>query len=311
MLRSRTNIKTPTVTSNVIGSNISHKMETKKLYHWNDIPEWQKDNHYIFSGYVKETLSYLECLRSLTYLHNESVNIYTHLLPGTVFFGGIFWFFEYYMEYFPSTTWQDQFAFSLFSFGAATALTLSSCFHCLKSHSECVATFGNKLDYLGIIILIITSMVSILYYSLIDLPGIRNFFWGLTMAFGAVCSVFSLNDRFRTNKWRPYRALMFVLFGLSGVFPIIAGWWILGGEEVFRRSDLWWVIAEGALYIFGAFLYAARVPERFAPGKFDIWGHSHQIFHVLVVIAACCHGRGLMGAYLYSHHYTIPSMLMA
>lgn len=28
-----------------------------------------------------------------------------------------------------------------------------------------------------------------------------------------------------------------------------------------------------------------RIPERFAPGKFDIWGSSHQIFHVLILCA--------------------------
>ena len=38
----------------------------------------------------------------------------------------------------------------------------------------------------------------------------------------------------------------------------------------------------GALYITGAGLYAARIPERFLPGKCDIWFQSHQIFHLLV-----------------------------
>ena len=40
----------------------------------------------------------------------------------------------------------------------------------------------------------------------------------------------------------------------------------------------------GALYITGAGLYAARIPERFLPGKCDIWFQSHQIFHLLVSI---------------------------
>ncbi|GFH23238.1 uncharacterized protein HaLaN_20824 [Haematococcus lacustris] len=29
----------------------------------------------------------------------------------------------------------------------------------------------------------------------------------------------------------------------------------------------------------GAGIYAARIPERWFPGKFDILLHSHQIFH--------------------------------
>ena len=45
----------------------------------------------------------------------------------------------------------------------------------------------------------------------------------------------------------------------------------------------------------------ARVPERYAPGKYDIWGSSHQIFHVLVVLAACAHLVGLIKAFDYEH----------
>ncbi|XP_076860563.1 adiponectin receptor protein 1a isoform X3 [Brachyhypopomus gauderio] len=43
----------------------------------------------------------------------------------------------------------------------------------------------------------------------------------------------------------------------------------------------------------GAGLYAARIPERYFPGKCDIWFHSHQIFHVLVVAAAFIHFYGV------------------
>lgn len=44
----------------------------------------------------------------------------------------------------------------------------------------------------------------------------------------------------------------------------------------------------------GAALYAARVPERFRPGKFDYLCNSHNLFHVAVVIAALIHYRSVM-----------------
>ena len=47
------------------------------------------------------------------------------------------------------------------------------------------------------------------------------------------------------------------------------------------------------LYILGAVLYGLRIPERFLPGKFDLWFQSHQIFHVLVVFAAMVHYHGM------------------
>jgi len=45
----------------------------------------------------------------------------------------------------------------------------------------------------------------------------------------------------------------------------------------------------------------ARVPERWRPGAFDIWGSSHQIFHVLVVMAAAAHLIGLLKAFDNEH----------
>lgn len=41
----------------------------------------------------------------------------------------------------------------------------------------------------------------------------------------------------------------------------------------------------------------ARIPERFQPGKYDVWGSSHQIFHVLILFAAMSHLTGLIRAY--------------
>ena len=45
------------------------------------------------------------------------------------------------------------------------------------------------------------------------------------------------------------------------------------------------------LYAIGTFLYVSRIPERWKPGLFDIAGHSHQIFHLFVVVGAFAHYR--------------------
>ena len=39
------------------------------------------------------------------------------------------------------------------------------------------------------------------------------------------------------------------------------------------------------------------------PGTFDIWGSSHQIFHVLVLLAAATHFFGLVKAFDYEHGF--------
>jgi len=45
----------------------------------------------------------------------------------------------------------------------------------------------------------------------------------------------------------------------------------------------------GVFYLSAATVYATRVPERWFPGTFDIWMHSHQIFHLLVLAGAYSH----------------------
>lgn len=43
----------------------------------------------------------------------------------------------------------------------------------------------------------------------------------------------------------------------------------------------------------GALIYAQRVPERWLPGRFDLLLHSHQIFHLLIVLAALVHYKAV------------------
>ena len=41
----------------------------------------------------------------------------------------------------------------------------------------------------------------------------------------------------------------------------------------------------------------SHFPERWKPERFDIWGASHQIFHVFVVLAAVIHMYALFAVF--------------
>jgi adiponectin receptor len=47
-----------------------------------------------------------------------------------------------------------------------------------------------------------------------------------------------------------------------------------------------------------------RVPESLYPGAFDIWGHSHTIWHVFVTLSIGAHVIGLLHALEYSYSHT-------
>lgn len=49
---------------------------------------------------------------------------------------------------------------------------------------------------------------------------------------------------------------MFVLMGLSAVFPVLHGLEMYGTDDMQQRIGLVWLVLQGVLYILGAGLYA-------------------------------------------------------
>ncbi|KAM0670939.1 hypothetical protein ACQRIU_001334 [Beauveria bassiana] len=66
-------------------------------------------------------------------------------------------------------------------------------------------------------------------------------------------------------------------------------------------SGMKWYLFELTVYGIGAGLYTFRIPERFAPGAFDIWLSFHQIFHVSILFAMYLNMLGLKQAFMASH----------
>ena len=146
------------------------------LLDWEYIQPWQQDNHYILSHYRPATYSYLGCFQSLFYIHNESVNVHSHLLGAFLFlFTGVSVFlFESYVVTLP-----DILAFSCFFAGAIACLGMSAIYHLTSNHSENVACFGNQLDYVGIVALITGSFVPSVYYGFYCEPALQQRYWSM------------------------------------------------------------------------------------------------------------------------------------
>ncbi|KAK3990991.1 hemolysin-III related-domain-containing protein [Cladorrhinum sp. PSN332] len=271
------------------------------LYH--DLPEWRQDNAYIISGYRPTSNSFSLSFSSLLYLHNETINIWSHLLGAVLFTICGFSLHSLIRPRYAFASSADIVVFSCFFLGAFLCLGMSATYHAISNHSHEVARWGNKLDYTGIVFLIVGSYVPALWYGFFCWPALMAGYLAAICLLGAGCIIVSWFDHFRTPAWRPYRALMFVGLGLSGVLPIVhALVRLYSFKELDERMGLSWVILQGALYIFGAFLYAARWPERQFPGKFDLLGSSHQLFHILILFAAAAHLYGMVKAFDFHHN---------
>ncbi|KAH7077561.1 hemolysin-III related-domain-containing protein [Paraphoma chrysanthemicola] len=280
---------------------VEKKIEDKLTILWHEIDTWQQDNHYIISGYRPQSNSYRKSFKSLGYLHNESVNIYTHLLGAIAILISSLVLYQVLGSRWDTATREDVWVFSCFFLGATACLSMSAAFHTISNHSHEVAKFGNQLDYAGIVFLIWGSFIPVLYYGFQSEPALMKKYWAMITTLAACTAVVSTHSSFRTPALRPFRALMFVFLGLSAVVPMFHGISVYGLEHMRYAASLDWVVSQGALYIVGAAIYAARVPEKWSPGRYDIWGSSHQIFHVLVVMAAATHLVGLVKAFDHEH----------
>ncbi|KAL9561196.1 hypothetical protein ACKAV7_014551 [Fusarium commune] len=197
---------------------------------------------FIHSGYCQIRPTYLHSLRSLFNLHNESVNIWSHLL-GAIVAAACSLYLDYVIR--PRhdfVTLPDVLVFACFIGGAGLCLGMSATFHAVLNHSQKVA---RELSFER---------------------ARRNGEGPLTKTqiclLGTGCAIISWVEQFHTPRWRSYRAMMFAALGLSGFIPIIQGVTIYGYKGLDDRISVTCIIIHGAMYLFGAGLYVVRHPNR-------------------------------------------------
>ncbi|KAJ6435586.1 hypothetical protein OIU84_000730 [Salix udensis] len=81
-----------------------------------------------------------------------------------------------------------------------------------------------------------------------------------------------------------YLTSITVLGVIPAAHAVVLHW---GHPHIF--VSLGYELVMAIFYTAGVGFYITRIPERLKPGAFDIVGHSHQIFHVFVVLAALSH----------------------
>uniref|UniRef100_A0AC35EYC7 Uncharacterized protein n=1 Tax=Panagrolaimus sp. PS1159 TaxID=55785 RepID=A0AC35EYC7_9BILA len=91
----------------------------------------------------------------------------------------------------------------------------------------------------------------------------------VVVGIGAI--VVSLWDKFSESRYRPLRAGVFVAMASSGIIPTVHFIYTDGMRTLIDENSFIWLVIMAVFYLVGAFLYATRTPERFFPGKCDIW----------------------------------------
>ncbi|KAK3377090.1 hemolysin-III channel protein-like protein Izh2 [Lasiosphaeria ovina] len=291
-----------------------------QLVLWRDLPTWQQEGSgHIETGYRPASESLLDCLGSWRYLHNETVNIFSHAVGALVFLALPVYIFSASSTTPPRyavATPADKIVCSIYFLGVAVCFAFSAAFHTFMHHSPSAFHAGQRLDFYGIILLMWGANVPLVYYGFACAPALQARYWALTMVLAGLCGAATGRPAFHSpsissppldkgveqHGTAVLRAATFGLLGVASTFlPVAHGVLMHGAADHSERVGLPWVLATLVFNVAGAGVYAARVPERWWPRRFDVVGASHQLMHVAILVAGLCYGAGVVASFDYFH----------
>uniref|UniRef100_A0A8C4PWH2 Progestin and adipoQ receptor family member 5 n=1 Tax=Eptatretus burgeri TaxID=7764 RepID=A0A8C4PWH2_EPTBU len=278
-------------------------MLTFKLPRLLNIHQVPKDfrEEYIISGYRQPKSSALDCVRSIFQLTNETLNIWTHLLPT--------WYFVWRIIILAQRLdfQKDAYTWPLLVYlaGCCVYLLASSCAHTFSTMSLRIRHMCFFFDYAALSFYSLGSAVGYGAYTIPDDwldSTFHHCYIPLAILNSIVCSCLScytrlglpflhysptkLNRLSDTENPKVVKLLRTVAFAYPYFFDHIPLYYrvCLCAGDGCTSND---AIPLHHLHMFFAsltgFFFASHFPECLAPGRFDLIGHSHQLFHTSAV----------------------------
>jgi adiponectin receptor len=264
-------------------------------------------NEYVHSGYFISA-GLPSALAGFFRLHNETANIWTHLLGLFAVLGlllaAVLDPASLGLVAPPACTPLPVWPLLLFLCGASVGLLFSVLFHGLGTISVAASVALLVLDYIGILIITSASFIPMVCFMFAGRTATRDAYIATFLALTLLAAALVTLPAFRAPRWQLVRALAFMACGLTSVIPALHFLWHSyhtadsgreWGASLVFFARLWGM---GAQYIAGALLFGLHIPERFAPGRYDLFP-SHAFFHILVVTAILTHWSVLKDMWLW------------
>ncbi|KAF2452491.1 hemolysin-III related-domain-containing protein [Lineolata rhizophorae] len=250
------------------------------LIRYDDLPDPWKINPHIIHGYRFHE-GKLDCLRSVLSVSNELVNIWSHAIGLLVVLSVAFYFYPTSMNFTLSTK-SDVFVAAVFFFAACKCLVCSTMWHAMNSIAD--QTLMERfacVDYTGISLLVAASIMTSEYTAFYCEPMSRWTYMVTTAALGIGGVILPWHPTFNRFDMAWARVCFYVSLSATGFLPVF--------QLILTRGLPWALyfyapVAKSILvYLTGAILYAAKVPEKWFPGMFDYVGGSHNLWHLAVL----------------------------
>ncbi|VEU24043.1 DEKNAAC105289 [Brettanomyces naardenensis] len=230
-----------------------------RLLHFYELPFQWRENKFIVFGY-RFSKSHTAAFKSIVEVHNETANIWSHLL-GAVLMIYLALFHYPSTQVYALTSTADHFVTFIFFAAATKCLLFSVIWHTYANIStlhlrQKFACF----DYTGITVLIIASIITTEHIALRDFPVLR---WGyviFSFLTGVAGVAFSWSPQFDKPGFRPVRILFFISLAALGATAFITSCFKKG---LFYSFDLYSpLLASFVWYLTGVVFYGSLIPER-------------------------------------------------
>lgn len=173
--------------------------------------------------------------------------------------------------------------------GCITCMSLSSIYHLFCCHSERAMCRLYKYDYAGVSIMIACSIYPPYNYPMMCDPTVflGYIYTSIINISSLVLVIVWVHPKFDNAKYRKLRTVLYWIVGIS--------WGVPGFHYLFTSyptvsyCNLYLWALGGVFFVFGAFVYFKRFPESKYPGRFDIFGQSHNIWHFFVLLGGITH----------------------
>ncbi len=197
--------------------------QSQRLYKIDEVDEYQRHNPYIRSGY-RHKLDWLSCLLSTFSVHNETVNIWTHLL-GFVFFCGLLvrdlLLVPSHLQLLEKIALSDLLVLAGVLVCYQACMVLSSVFHTFTCHSQRVSERCLSLDLVGITLALLATYLSGIYYAFWCQPSWRDFHLAMVGGIFLLAAGMQLSPKFAVDEYAAIRVGLFMVWAIYGVVPTL------------------------------------------------------------------------------------------
>ena len=264
-----------------------------------DVPDYLKDNPNVLGGYRSE-MSLQQALRTIFMWHNETMNIWSHLIAAACFMAFIVQ--SVYAGF------RDTWPLIVFELGAAYAFAISATFHTVMCISKQYYDTWRKIDFTAVVVVMFSMFWPFCYYIFDRTRFIA--YVSVAAGLSIMCIVTCLLPVFQTNSFHTRRPMVFGVLGVWGIMPI-AHAAILYWRVYAVRAAVILSATQLTIHSVGAVFYGTQFPERMiaAPpgGSYRVYRHadyftSHFIFHVLIFMGmvAFHEGNRILISWFYS-----------